>query len=61
LLWKNNRGESIFNFLHPKIFRTKFVSFLISYMENGKQNLFQNPFSVFKESENEFRKQLALW
>jgi hypothetical protein len=30
-----------------------FVPFLISYMEIGKQNLVQNPLSVFKEYENE--------
>ena len=50
---KYNQGEMIFNFLHPKTFQTKFVPFLISYMEIGKQNLVQNPFSVFKEYENE--------
>jgi hypothetical protein len=50
---KYNQGELMFNFLHPKTFQTKFVPFSISYMEIGKQNLVQNPFSVFKEYENE--------
>jgi hypothetical protein len=34
-------------------FETIPLRLILSYMENGKQNLFQNPFSVFTESENE--------